>query len=219
MQRRVLAFILAASMVMGCITGCGSKGTENDVVDTQNVVATEEVADVEDTQQETETVVATETVETTEATELETEEVITEEIVEETPVEEQQVESVPEVEQPVAESTPVVDEVCPYPLYTIFYDAYGLPYFYGSYGGSANMDPTHYAYTSQCDFIVDQYVRDNFRVTNPDGTSYSMHSCSWKLIGTYSGLKVVVRYIADLNGVRMPDPELRGIPTAGNGIF
>ncbi len=126
--------------------------------------------------------------------------------------------TVVEVQQTVT-SNPAVDELCPYALYTIFYDATGLPYFYGSYGGSANMDPTHYTWTESCMWQMDEYVRNNFRVVNPDGSWTEAHSTSWKLIGTYCGVKIVVRYIDNLNGIPMGAPELRGIPVAGNGIF
>ena len=38
-------------------------------------------------------------------------------------------------------------EICPYNLYTMAYDNQGYPYFYGKWGGSANMDADNWAKT------------------------------------------------------------------------
>lgn len=97
------------------------------------------------------------------------------------------------------------DETCPYPLYTMFYDNRGIPYFYGKWGGSANMDADNLAMTNNCMAAIDSHMM---------ASGASSWMVSWKLIGTYSGMKVVVRYVEDGNS-----PEAVGIPTAGNGIW
>lgn len=111
------------------------------------------------------------------------------------------------------------NEPCPYPLYTMFYDNQGFPYFYGSYGGSANMLPEHLAQTDACMDQMEDYVQDNFpRESWEYGEEY-FNSISWKSIGRYDNLQVVVRYYGHLHGIALAKPEERGIPTAGNGIW
>lgn len=118
---------------------------------------------------------------------------------------------------PVADSAQ--GEVCPYELYVIYYDNQGYPYYYGKWGGSANMDAENYAKTEACDDAISEYLSENFTVWNEDRTSGSFSSStSWQLIGTYQGMPVVVRYVCWLNDVRLSTPEERGIPAAGNGI-
>lgn len=110
-------------------------------------------------------------------------------------------------------------EVCPYTLYVIQYDALGYPYFYGKWGGSANMDADNWAKTDACMRQMSAYVSDHYMITNADGTGSCTSVGSWKLIGTYQGMPVVVRYVEVCNEVNLGTPEARGIPTAGNGIW
>ena len=70
-------------------------------------------------------------------------------------------------------------DVCPYPLYEIFWDNRGCPYFYGKWGGKANMDAENYELTQAC--------MDTLR-------GYGS-TITWANVGTYSGLRVVVRYV------------------------
>lgn len=119
------------------------------------------------------------------------------------------------------------NEVCPYPLYTIMYDNRGYPYYYGKWGGSANMDADNWAKTQACDAEVSNYMqsmRESLGETTTeiiDGvtvTSTSFSYCmSWSYIGTYSGMRVVVRYVG--TGSSSTDtPEAWGINTAGNKL-
>lgn len=111
------------------------------------------------------------------------------------------------------------DEICPYPLYVILYDNQGFPYFYGKYGGSANMDAENLAKTNACMNEMDSYVEKAFpRAEWQHGIDY-FNSTSWKSIGRYEGMQVVVRYLAHLHGESLAEPEERGIPTEGNKIF
>ena len=119
----------------------------------------------------------------------------------------------------VAPAPVAVNEPCPYPLYTMFYDNQGFPYFYGSYGGSANMLPEHLAQTDACMDQMEDYVQDNFpRESWEYGQEY-FNSISWKSIGRYDNLQVVVRFYSHLHGESLDSLEVRGIPTAGNGIW
>ena len=88
------------------------------------------------------------------------------------------------------------DEVCPYELYVIYYDNQGYPYYYGKWGGSANMDADNYAKTENCGDQMSRYMSENFSVWNEEHTGKRVSSTtSWQLIGTYQGMSVVVRYI------------------------
>ena len=110
--------------------------------------------------------------------------------------------------------------VCPYELYVIYYDNKGYPYYYGKWGGSANMDAENYAKTEDCDAQISEYMGDNYMIWNEDHTSGHVSSMTgWQFIGTYQGMPVVVRYIANCNEVNPGTPEERGISTAGNGIW
>lgn len=73
-------------------------------------------------------------------------------------------------------------DVCPYPLYEIMYDNRGCPYFYGAYGGSRNMDADNLANTNACMDVLLPYASNGGTVT-------------WANVGTYSGLRVVVRFV------------------------
>lgn len=76
---------------------------------------------------------------------------------------------------------------CPYPLYKIFYDDRGYPYFYGKWGGPANMDADNLHKTEAClDAIGDYMLYEK-------GFSYIMQP--WRSLGTYDEVSVVVRYI------------------------
>ena len=82
------------------------------------------------------------------------------------------------------------------------------------------MDADNYAKTQACDAQVSQYLSENYQVWNEDHTSGTCSSMiGWKSIGRYQGMQVVVRYVGVLNDVRLAEPEDRGIPTAGNGIW
>ncbi len=106
---------------------------------------------------------------------------------------------------------------CPYALYTIYYDNQGYPYFYGKYGGSANMDAENYSKTTECEEQISNYMHANYTIPTENGSTSSFGS-SWRSIGTYSGMRIVVRYIYEVNYTALSTPEERGIPTAGNGI-
>ena len=106
------------------------------------------------------------------------------------------------------------NEVCPYPLYTLMYDNQGYPYFYGKWGGSANMDADNLAKTESCKEQWGVYMCEHFMVND-----YLSFDYSWQSIGNYQGMNVVVRYIESCNGEYLGSPESRGIPTAGNGIW
>lgn len=67
------------------------------------------------------------------------------------------------------------------------------------------MDADNLAMTNNCMAAIDSHMM---------ASGASSWMVSWKLIGTYSGMKVVVRYVEDGNS-----PEAVGIPTAGNGIW
>lgn len=111
-------------------------------------------------------------------------------------------------------------EICPYELYSMAYDNQGYPYFYGKWGGSANMDADNYAKTSACIDQIGEYMSENYSIWREDfgavGVSFDY---SWQLIGRYEGMEVVVRYVESCNGTVLDSPEERGIPTAGNGIW
>ncbi len=120
----------------------------------------------------------------------------------------------------------VSDELYPYPLYKIQYDNMGYPYFYGKWGGSANMDADNMAKTDACMKEMGIYVSKNFAPKpKPNTTTSFAHDISWKLIGTYSDMPIVVRYVNGYSTdyyvtyTRLPSPEERGVATAGNGIF
>lgn len=141
-------------------------------------------------------------------------------LVDEKPAEETAQAPVQAAQAAPAQSGETGEEPCPYPLYTIMYDNQGYPYYYGKWGGSANMDADNYAKTQACDAQVSQYIGENFKVWNEDHTSGTSSSMvSWKSIGRYQGMQVVVRFVAVVNDVRLAEPEDRGIPTAGNGIW
>ena len=64
-----------------------------------------------------------------------------------------------------------------------------------------------------------RYVDNNIpRESWEYGEEY-FDSISWKSIGRYDNLQVVVRYYGHLRGKALAEPEARGIPTAGNGIW
>ena len=111
-------------------------------------------------------------------------------------------------------------EICPYELYTMAYDNQGYPYFYGKWGGSANMDADNLAKTEACIDQMGEYMRDNYSIWREDfdavGVSFDY---SWQLIGRYEGMEIVVRYVESCNGTFLDSPEERGIPTAGNGVW
>lgn len=141
-------------------------------------------------------------------------------LVDEKPAEEAAQAPVQAAQAAPAQSGETGEESCPYPLYTIMYDNQGYPYYYGKWGGSANMDADNYAKTQACDAQVSQYLGEHYQVWNEDHTSSSCSSMiGWKSIGRYQGMQVVVRYVGVLNDVRLAEPEDRGIPTAGNGIW
>lgn len=132
----------------------------------------------------------------------------------------------PPIPMPEENSQPVVvtdnaqSEACPYELYVIYYDNQGYPYYYGKWGGSANMDAENMEKTEACDKLVRTYMSDNYTVWNEDHTSgTSSQVIGWQFIGTYQGMPVVVRYVAGCNGIPLASAEERGIPTAGNGIW
>lgn len=140
-------------------------------------------------------------------------------LTDEKPVQEKQVSNEAPINEAPAVAASSGNEPCPYPLYTMFYDNQGFPYFYGSYGGSANMLPEHLAQTDACMDEMYRYVDDNFpRESWEYGEEY-FDSISWKSIGRYDNLQVVVRYYGHLRGTALAKPEERGIPTAGNGIW
>ena len=91
---------------------------------------------------------------------------------------------------------------CPYPLYKIFYDDRGYPYFYGKWGGSANMDADNLHKTEACSAAIGDYM------LYEKGFSYIMQP--WRFLGTYDGVPVVVRYI-QIPG-EADSPESYGIP-------
>lgn len=86
-------------------------------------------------------------------------------------------------------------EVCPYPLYTIMYDQGGVPYFYGVWGGSANMDADNYAKTEACIAEIDAHVRT---LRENGGYTGSSHQVSWESVGTYSGVQIVRRFLTNV---------------------
>lgn len=111
-------------------------------------------------------------------------------------------------------------EICPYELYSMAYDNQGYPYFYGKWGGSANMDADNLAKTQACIDQMGEYMSENHSIWREDfgavGVSFDY---SWQLIGRYEGMEVVVRYVESCNGTFLDSPEERGIPTAGNGVW
>ena len=111
-------------------------------------------------------------------------------------------------------------EKCPYELYTMAYDNQGYPYFYGKWGGSANMDAENYAKTEACIDEMGEYMCEHYTIWredyNAEGVSFDY---SWILIGRYDGMEIVVRYIESCNNIFLDSPEARGIPTAGNGVW
>ena len=109
------------------------------------------------------------------------------------------------------------NEACPYDLYVIYYDNQGYPYFYGKFGGSGNMDSENWTKTSNCMEQSDRYMGENYQLEKEDGTWSEFHTISWKNIGVYDGVQIVLRYIDSVNGVELSSPEARGISTAGNG--
>ena len=129
---------------------------------------------------------------------------------------------VPQSADSTATANPVPNvqgEVCPYPLYVLFYDNQGFPYFYGKWGGSANMDADNLAKTDACMAEMNAYVDKNFpRSEDQYGMDY-FNSISWQSIGRYQEMQVVVRYMGHLHGASLSKPEERGIPTEGNKIF
>lgn len=137
------------------------------------------------------------------------------------------IQSVETVSQPGSDAAaqqppkqPAQNEQCPYELYTVNYDTQGYPYYYGKWGGSANMDADNWAKTEACFNEADKYMSANYMIYSEDGMSGHLSSSgSWKFIGSYNGMNVVVRYIEVCNDVRLAEPEERGIPTAGNGIW
>lgn len=111
-------------------------------------------------------------------------------------------------------------EKCPYKLYTMAYDNQGYPYFYGKWGGSANMDAENYAKTEACIDEMGEYMCEHYTIWredyNAEGVSFDY---SWILIGRYDGMEIVVRYVESCNNVFLDSPEARGIPTDGNGVW
>ena len=91
---------------------------------------------------------------------------------------------------------------CPYPLYKIFYDDRGYPYYYGKWGGSANMDADNLHKTEACSRAIGDYMLFEKR--------FSYIGESWRSLGTYDGFPVVVRYI-QIPG-ETDSPESYGIP-------
>lgn len=77
---------------------------------------------------------------------------------------------------------------CPFSLYTVMYGDNGYPYYYGKWGGSANMDAKNWAKTEACDEKVHDMFYDKF----PNHNHYML---SWRSVGTYSGMPVVQRYV------------------------
>lgn len=111
-------------------------------------------------------------------------------------------------------------EKCPYELYSMAYDNQGYPYFYGKWGGSANMDAENYAKTEACIDQMGEYMCEHYTIWREDfdaeGVSFDY---SWQLIGRYEGIEIVVRYVESCNNIFLDSPEERGIPTAGNGVW
>lgn len=111
-------------------------------------------------------------------------------------------------------------EKCPYELYSMAYDNQGYPYFYGKWGGSANMDADNYAKTQACIDQMGEYMCEHYTIWredyNAEGVSFVY---SWILIGRYDGMEIVVRYVESCNNIFLDSPEARGIPTAGNGVW
>lgn len=124
-----------------------------------------------------------------------------------------------EPSQPEDTAVDTQNEVCPYELYVIYYDNQGYPYFYGKWGGSANMDAENLTKTDTCMKQMENYLTENFKVTTEDGWWQGPNGIAWRHIGTYQGTKVVVRYVDLCNNVILDSPESRGISTAGNGIW
>lgn len=87
----------------------------------------------------------------------------------------------------VALPAPVYLPDCPVPLYQIIYDEKGYPYFYGKWGGSANMDADNLARTDACSAEIGKYMNYKFGFG-------SYRGISWEYIGVYSGMEVVRRY-------------------------
>lgn len=111
-------------------------------------------------------------------------------------------------------------EICPYELYSMAYDNQGYPYFYGKWGGSANMDADNWAKTEACIDQMGEYMCEHYTIWredyNAEGVSFDY---SWQLIGRYDGMEIVVRYVESCNNIFLDSPEARGIPTAGNGVW
>lgn len=118
-----------------------------------------------------------------------------------------------------AQPNEVDADVCPYELYTIYYDNLGFPYYYGKWGGSANMDADNWAKTEACSNVVSEYMFQKHIETYGETGGSSSWSGSWELIGKYQGMHVVVRFVASVNDASVGSLESRGIATAGNGIW
>lgn len=243
----LLLLFISVMLLVGC-GGANDEGTESaSVQETKTEIVTiQSDEDVEVVVEDTEFVESTE-VSTEESTQVESEEVSEETGAKEETSKPTQEKPAGETQQPNQgtqsnnnqqsgqvepvqpdnsqkdTSNDVVDtsnEVCPYPLYTLMYDNQGYPYYYGKWGGSANMDASNWAKTDACQQQMDDYMCENFTVWDEAHMNGSMsYDFSWQCIGNYQGMNVVVRYVEKCNGEFLSSPEARGIPTSGNGIW
>lgn len=88
---------------------------------------------------------------------------------------------------------------CPYPLYTIIDEGGYNIYFYGHWGGSANMPADINAQTDDCISQVSSIGGERLRATAvvPEGGSYNIHTSSsvaWENVGEYAEGTIVRRY-------------------------
>lgn len=110
------------------------------------------------------------------------------------------------VKKPVLNTNPVASIWAgPYELYVLYLDDRGYPYYYGKWGGSANMDADHYARTEACSKEIVRYMQElaiyngEYSISTSNGvttTTFSkMTSITWEYIGIYDGISVVRRYV------------------------
>lgn len=115
-------------------------------------------------------------------------------------------------EKPVLNTRPVASMWAgPYELYVLHLDDNGYPYFYGKWGGSANMDADHLARTDACIEELERYSREiyvynglgalptietNNGRTTITSTEHISQFVSWEGVGTHDGIPVVRRYLS-----------------------
>lgn len=80
----------------------------------------------------------------------------------------------------------------PYEMYVLYLDDRGYPYYYGKWGGVANMDADNYARTEACSNEIQRYM---FELAKYNGEYSYGYIGSWEYIGIYDGISVVRRYI------------------------